>query len=230
MPCQTLPKNGFVLPSNEEISAALIERFDNMIRGIARKMGVDYRLTTEEREDIIQSTFLKIMKLCEPKAIKKQMDWRSIFRKNTHWIMRHAKHHPRAWEVQETAFMLRNFAKVVVQRAALDALWDLKSNGLKGLGLHKTPIGALPQYESFDNIVEPSADGITDRTAASQIALMAQQLMSAEEWLCVSLTYGFEGEELTPAQAARQVGYPRKRVRSLVESGMEKMRSAVGNR
>lgn len=230
MPCKSLPKNGFVLPTNEEISEALIERFQNMIEGTAIKMGYNYRLTAEEREDITQSTILKIMRLCEPQAIRKRMDWRSIFRKNTVWIKHNTVHHSRRWNAAEVAFVLRNFAKVVVQRAAMNALWDLKANGMSGLGLHKTPIGALPNYEDFDNIIEPSADGLPDRLAASQIASMAKDIMSAEEWLCVSLSFGFDGEELTPAQVARQVGFPRKRVRELVESGMEKMRSVVATR
>lgn len=230
MPCSSLPKNGFVLPSNAEISAAIIERFDNMIRGMARDMGMNYRLTTEEREDIIQATFLKIMRMGEPRAIKKEMDWRSIFRKNTIWIKRNTVTHSRRWDAVEVAFMLRNFAKVVVQRAALDALWDLKAAGVTGLGKHKTPIGRLPQAQDFETIVEPSADGLPDRTAAWQIVAMAQDTMTADEWLCISLIHGFEGEELTHLQVARQLGYSRKHVQELVESGMGKMKSRVGTR
>lgn len=238
MPCKSLPSNGFLLPSNEGIAAALIERFRNFITGISYKTGVRYHLSQEDREDLTQHLLFKLAKA----------DWRAIFRRNKLWIKSNTNHRSRLWTVEETVFVLKNYAKQVLLTAIVESVWVARSSGLTGLGIYKVKPSDLPrpyalvsgpQDETGENqfsspdVLDPDdvsfgRDGQPDRTAAKQIAAIAQELLEPQEWQCLYLQFGFDGGGIrTPTQVAREAKLPRKQTQELLDTAMSKLRERI---
>jgi hypothetical protein len=239
---RTLPVNGFVLPPNEAIAAALLVRFKDYIIGASFKMGVRYHLTPEDREDMRHAVYTKILSL----------DWRSIFRKNKLWIKHNMNHPSRNWSATDAAFVLKNYACTTIVNTLLWAAYYTKNHGMTGLGGDGN-IFSIPQSESYsptenaDSVgliengecdgtrdghgrpfVEPSSDGQADRTAAKQMCEIAEKILDPQEWECIRLQFGFDGGgNRTLAQVATDAGLPRKTAQQLLDSAMNKLKTHI---
>jgi hypothetical protein len=225
MPCekpQALPVNGFVLPSNEAIASALLLRFKDYIIGCCYKMGVKYSLSPEDREDMRHEVFAKFLSI----------DWRTVFRDNKLWIKNNIDHPSRNWSAEDAAFVLKSYAVVTILNTLRRASWQTKNFGLTGLGGTER-IGDIPFSESLDAPnetdvprPEPSVDGQEDRTAARQVVKIAKEILEPQEWLCLSLHFGFDGGGTrTPAQVAREADLPRKKTQQLMDGALAKLKT-----
>jgi DNA-directed RNA polymerase specialized sigma24 family protein len=219
------------LPTNPNIAAAIIERFKDRIIGASYNIGRRYQLHPEDREELISHVHMKIART----------DWRRVFRANMRWIIKNYPRHRVTWTAEEIAGgrVFNGYVYTTIQKSMLDEVRRIKCVGFSGMGLHKLDtIRPLDDYgfdqfreesESSDfETREPSADGIVDRSAAAQIAKMAKESLSPEEWKVCSLSFGFDGgSSRTPTQVAREAQMPRKLVQSLLDSALSKMRLRV---
>lgn len=215
-------KKSFRLPSNQSIVAALVGRFHDRIVGASYNIGRRYLLQPEDREELVSHVHMKIAKV----------DWRRIFREDMAWIAQHHPKHKPTWASPEVAQVMNGYAYTLIRKSMLDEVRRIKCGGITGLGLH--PLDSIRPHkddgldfslESEWETEEPSADGIGDRQAATQVAEMAKRDLSPDEWSVCELSFGFDGGGTrTPTQVAREAGMPRKRVQQLIEAAMGKMR------
>lgn len=232
------------LPTNVAICSAIIKRNHDRIIGASFKIGRRYNLLPEDREELVSHVHFKISKV----------DWRQKFHNNLLWVRINVVHPSANWTPEEIAKVMNGYAYTLIQKSMLDEVRRIKCGGLSGLGLHpiaglganSLPLAGITHHlhndfgfddyreklegESDFQTLEPGADGQADRTAANQVAELARQMLTAEEWICVSLAFGFDGgDSRTPTQVAREAKLPRKRAQELLDSAMGKLRVRVSS-
>lgn len=175
--------------SNDEIVHNLIARLQDLIVGTSYKLGVRYRLTVEDRQDLISSANYSISKV----------DWCETMKRNSD---------------------IMGYAKVLVLNSLREELRRIRSNGFRGVSMI---IASLPPLE--DNPPEIEAHFQEDQIISSQIAEVAAEILSPEEWETLRLTHGFDGGgSRTLDQVAREMKIPRREAAALLEQAMSKMR------
>lgn len=218
-----------ILPTNPAIAAAIIERFKNRIIGASFNIGRRYQLHPEDREELISHVHMKIART----------DWRRVFKANQRWVKKNYPRHRAKWLPLEIAMVCNGYVYTTIQKSMLDEVRRIRCVGFSGMGLH--PIDTIRPYDDygFDDFrqqseasdwetIEPSADGIVDRSAAQQIAEMAESSLSPDEWIVCSLSFGFDGGgSRTPTQVAREARKPRKEVQALLVTALSKIRLQV---
>lgn len=220
------------LPVNTAICNAIIERNHDRIIGASFNIGRRYNLLPEDREELISHVHFKLTKV----------DWRMKFRANLWWVRRNVVH-PRAnWTPEEVAKVMNGYCYTLIRKSMLDEVRRIKCGGLSGLGLHgldeiqpHDPYGFDDYREKLEGAepqefetLEPSANGQAHRTEANQVAELARQMLSVDEWICVSFAFGFDGGGTrTPTQVAREAGLARKQTQELLDSAMGKLKVRV---
>lgn len=226
--------------SNSDTALALIEQFRGLIDGIAYRMGQRYHLSTEDREDLKAAAIAKLS------TIPWHKRWARI--KRTWKPEINGKKMPPP--------SLNNYAISTIQSFMAKELRRIKAFGLSGLSKgpaisefpweedrsHFWPDNPGPKYmghdmkERWEDTIaddydsdEPGADGLPDRLAAHQIALLASQVLTWEEQNVVALRFAFDGgPDRTEMQIAKELDISRAKVAILMESAMTKLRRAVG--
>lgn len=223
------------LPSNQVIASAIILRYHQRIVGAAYKFGVRYHLQEADREELVGHVQDKILHMKDKHKRDVLRDWRTTFRKNLHWVRENYPNHRPTWTAEEIAKVMNGYVYTLIRKSMLDYVRSIKTAGISGMGLH--PLDSIEVHEGWDyrddddndwETSEPTIDGQANRIAARQIAFIAQNTLSGEEWLICQLTFGFDGGGTrTPTQVAREAQMPRKQVQQLLEAALNKMRSKV---
>lgn len=121
---------------------------------------------------------------------------------------------------------LNNYCVSVIQNSMIKEVRRIKAFGLSGLSKGPT-INAFPHEDDIPQ-PEQGADGLPDKLAAHQIALLASQVLTADEQSVIACLFAFDGgESRTEPQVARELEMSRAKVANLVESAMAKLRRAV---
>lgn len=211
-----------ILPSNQEISKALAERYQKLLVGTSVKMGLRYSFSKEDRDDLVCYATLRIH----------SVDWLSKIRKNRVWIQKnHKRPQPwKQWEMEEVFKVLGGYASRFIQNSLIKEARRISATGLSGLDW-RHPMDEFPFHNDDDEAInlKPAVEDIENSAAAHQMAEIAQKVLSPEEWKLVRIQFGMDtGESKTPEQVARLVGMPREQVRNVLEQAMEKLRRHVG--
>ncbi len=224
---QELAVNGVILPPNEEIGAALINRFKDTAKWTSYRMGVSYRLSPEDREDMMQSVFLKFLFI----------DWRKTFYRNKLWVYANIHHPSTVWTSEEAAFVLKNYAKIALSRQMLRTAWRNTTLGIEELGGREI-IGEVNRVSIISGAAEPGTidpnneefgtDGLASKLEAEQVTRIAKEILLPQEWEVISLQHGFDGHgSRTPAQIARLLSLPRKQTQALLDSALTKLKERI---
>lgn len=207
----------FRLPTDMEIAQEIITRYQNKgINGAAYKFAQSYRLTPEDREELISQATYKLVKI----------PWRSKFRsaKNVQFLLGRFPDHPPTWTATELAKMFQGYVFTVIRKAMLDEIRRQRCQGLRGLGLH--PVGEIHPMEPLDPDV--GRDGMGDRTVAKLITEKAKTLLSKEEWTVVTLKFGFDGNSSRSiVEISKDAKLPRSQAQNLLDNALAKLRLSV---
>lgn len=210
-----------ILPSNQDISKALVERYHKLLVGTSVKMGLRYSFSKEDRDDLVCYATLRVH----------SVDWLSKIRKNRVWIQKnHKRPQPwKRWEMTEVFKVLGGYAYTFICNALIKETRRIAATGLSGLDW-RHGLNEFPYHEDDDSIqTKADVDNIETSAAATQMAEIAEKVLSPEEWKLVRLQFGMDsGESKTPEQVARLVGLPREQVRRVLEAAMDKLRRHVG--
>jgi DNA-binding CsgD family transcriptional regulator len=197
--------------SNSDLALQLIGQFKGLIDGISYKMAVRYHLSEQDREDLISSATAKLA------TIQWHKQWRRA-RRTWKPTVKGKKMPPPS---------LNNYVVSTIQTWMSKELRRIKAEGLSGLS-KGPPIGAFPAHDDTPQL-ERGMDGLPDKLAAHQIALLATQVLTADEQTVIALRFAFDGgPDRTEMQIARELDMSRAKVANLVESAMAKLRRAVG--
>jgi DNA-directed RNA polymerase specialized sigma subunit len=183
--------------ANSDIALQLLEQFKGLIDGIVYKMGVRYRLSTEDREDIKAAIIAKIG------TIK----WRSVLKKRN-------------------GQCLNNYCISVIQNSAIKEVRRIKAFGLSGLSKGPA-IAAFPHEDDnlqpergMDGLPDHLA-------AVQIVQLTSQVLNSEEQSVISLLYGFDGGPSRTEPQVAKALKMPRTKVADLFAQAMAKLRSVV---
>jgi RNA polymerase sigma factor (sigma-70 family) len=208
-----------LLPSNQDISKALVERYRTLIHGTSVKMATRYSFSREDREDLVSFATLQVY----------SVDWRKKIRQNRTWIEKnHRRPQPwKPWEMEEVFKVVGGYAVSFIRNWMRRGVRSNLANGLSGLDWRHR-LDEFP-FHNDDDEVEVAVDDIETKAAAHQMAEIAEKVLNPVEWKLVRLQFGLDtGESKTPEQVARLVGMPREQVRQVLEAAMEKLRQHVG--
>lgn len=212
-----LPLRSRLLPSNQDISFALIERYRKLVIGTSVKMSNKYHFSLQDREDLVSHVHAKIC----------AVDWVGKIRANRAWIeANYRRPCPwRPWTMPEVFKVVGGYTVTLITNSMIDAARRIAACGLSGLG--KKSVGEFPFHNDSD--YDPASEDVENPFITSELLEMAARILPPRDWTFLTLHFGFhDGKSHTPEQIAKLHALPREEVREAITGAIRKLRSHVG--
>lgn len=182
---------------NSDIALQLLEQFSGLIDGISYKMGVRYRLSQEDREDLVSAAKVKLT------TIK----WRTLLRRGK-------------------GKNLNNYAISVIQTMMAKELRRIKAEGLSGLSKGPT-LGMFPQHDDNPQPEQSADGLPDRLAALELAGRAKELLSEREWQVVSLLHGFDGGPSRTPQQVARELDLSSAKVETTLEVAMQKLRRSL---